>query len=387
MKKLYISSAKLQRGRILVATALALLIFVFCLFFGNFEGQGRELRISESSLIEDEGDSELSTLLDSFREILPSGFSADADSAMEAISFKALLESLFGANSGLDIWKFFAMLLGISVLFSVVESYSEGLGALAISAAAVSLSVPIYKSLFGLVEAVGQTLEQGASFFSRLLPILTAITAMGGGGATALAEASGMSLSLSFVSSVVVENLLPLVNMMLAVSLVCAIGSDSVGSSVAGVVKEFFYFGLGLVTTVLGATLSFQRVLSASKDTLTMRGVKYALSGMIPVVGGTVSSALSTLISGVGMISGTVGITSAAVIISVMGAPLIQLLLYRLAFKACICYAELSGATFGKKVLSSFMGTLDLLIAVSALSCVIFLLEIILFMKYAVCRI
>jgi stage III sporulation protein AE len=128
-----------------------------------------------------------------------------------------------------------------------------------------------------------------------------------------------------------------------------------------------------LIVAILGA----QTFITAASDSLAIRGAKYAISGMIPVVGGTVSGVLGMLISGVKLLSGSIGAISVAVLLSFMGAPLIQLLFYRLCIGACVIITSFSGASFGERFFSSVKGAIDCLIAVLTSSLMIFILEII----------
>ena len=117
---------------------------------------------------------------------------------------------------------------------------------------------------------------------------------------------------------------------------------------------------------------------------MALRGARFAISGMIPIVGGSISSALGALTSGVEAAKGTVGATALIVLIGILSAPLIQLLLVRVAFRLCNSFLEMTGGTLGARLLTSIQGTLDALISIVAFSGVIYILEVIIFIKLGV---
>ena len=108
---------------------------------------------------------------------------------------------------------------------------------------------------------------------------------------------------------------------------------------------------------------------------------QYAASGMIPIVGNTVASTLATLAGGLALVKSTVGVGAIAVIISLALAPLVSLLLYRLAFTVAIVFLELFGSCDGVRSFSAFRSALDALSAVYSVSVVVCIIEIVIFLK------
>lgn len=331
---------------------------------------------------------ELDGLLDRFFSLLPDGFSENSGELVESVGIEALFDNIIRTLSGQssETGAFLLLLIGISVLFSAAElalTDSGELKATALCGVGIVLSLPVFFALSGVISAVSEGIENASLFFSGIIPIMSSVTALGGGASSAAVQAAGMSASLSFVSVFLTETLIPAVAMLFSLSLLSSTGSDAIAPISRGA-KSFFLFFLGAATTVILGTLALQTVIASSKDTVLLRGVKYAVSGMIPIVGGTVSGALGALSSGVLLVGNTVGAASVAVLITVIGAPLIQLLLYKAAFGICIGFMDFSGAAFGHRIFSSLGSALDAMIALLAASGIIYVLEVILFMKYGV---
>ena len=286
-----------------------------------------------------------------------------------------------------EVGGFLIMLFGVSALLLAAELTAFNAGELSsgmTGGVAMVLSVPIFASVSGIVYSVRDGLQSATELFSGLIPVFTSVSAIGGGVATAAAEAAGMSFTLSAVSFFVRDGLLPIVMLMMALGL---IASFDVGGSVAPVIrgaKSFFTLVLGGLTSIVAGTLALQTLITGAQDSMTLRGMKYAISGMIPIVGGSVSSALGTLASGVNLAKGTVGAVSLAALFTVLGAPLIKLLLYRIAFRICISFLEMTGGKLGAGILSSALYAFDMLISVFAFSSLVYVLEVIIFLKFGV---
>lgn len=342
---------------------------------GKYESEWR----GESSGIED--------ALDELDKILPSGAPKDDEELTESVGIKAMLSSLISGvleNRG-TLSSHLLLMLGVATLLLCAEQTavlsSDSLHTGASAATAAVLAIPVFYSLVPLLDAVKESLDAGGQLFGALLPIMTSLTALGGMGATAAAESACMNIALGFASGFLSEYVMPLAAMFFSLSLVTAADADGISASIASAVKGIFMFIIGGVSTLLLAALALQTVITTGSDGIAMRGIKYAVSGMIPIVGGTVSGALSTLAAGLRYAGGVVGVSSIAALIGIMGAPVITLLVYRIIMKIAVSISSLSGTGFGSRMLSSFLSATDALIATLVFSSLIYVFEIIIFMR------
>ena len=105
---------------------------------------------------------------------------------------------------------------------------------------------------------------------------------------------------------------------------------------------------------------------------------------MIPVVGSTVSSALAALAGSISYVKTTVGVSAVLVIITLAVSPLINILFHRLSFSLTISFLELMNASGGVRVFSAFRSAIDALLSVYVVSVIIYISEIVVFMKCGV---
>ena len=98
------------------------------------------------------------------------------------------------------------------------------------------------------------------------------------------------------------------------------------------------------------------------------------------MVGGAVSASLSTLATGLSFVKTVAGASVVAALLLLSLPMLVRLLLYRLCLDVSAGLADFLGAGAAGRMLSAFRGAMDALIAVFALSTVLFLLQCILFL-------
>lgn len=323
-----------------------------------------------------------------FSDVLPDGI--DISELEEGTfggvgSFISILASALDAG-GESAISFFTMLLGLAALMAVAESGSvadtPALSRHTSMGIAVISSLLIFGRLGPIALAIKESIRGMSVFFSALVPIFTGILSAGGNVSSATTQAFNMNISLALVSQISTAVLLPIAFSLFALAL--ASGIDSSLGGVAKSLRSLFNWILGIAGTVIIAATSMQSVIARAQDTAYLRAAKFAASGMIPVVGSTVSGALSTLAGGLSYAKSTVGIYSVAVLVMMSAAPLVSLLLHRVALNVSASFLEFVGVGGGVRVFSAFRAALDALISVYVIAVVVYILEIVVFLRCGV---
>lgn len=336
------------------------------------------------------GETDANRFFDELVEIIPKD-TLNIESPEEVLSgvgidsFLEILMSAFSERSG-EVVSFFVFLLGVTVFIAASESspfdsptFSKQISA-GISAVC---SLAVFSRIEPVVGAVKESIEELSLFFSSLLPVITGISAAGGGVNLASVQAFNMNLTLSVVGRVASAVLIPLSMSLFALALLSGFDNGGI-STVSKNVKGFFGWILGIGSTVLLGVVSLQSMIASATDTAYLRAAKYAASGMIPVVGSTVSGALATLVGGLSYVRSAVGTSAVMVVVTMSLSPLVVLLLYRLSFSICISVLEFVGAVGGVRTFSAFRAAFDSLISVYVVSVLVYITEIVIFMKSGV---
>ena len=122
-------------------------------------------------------------------------------------------------------------------------------------------------------------------------------------------------------------------------------------------------------------------MISSGADNAVIRSAKYAIGGTVPIVGGTVSSALGLLIGSAGYARSIVGGGAIAVVLSLIISPLVTILMYRLCLKLGLVFSSLISSDGCADVISSFLGAIDMLMAAYAFSAIVYIAELLAFLK------
>lgn len=325
----------------------------------------------------------------SFTELTDADLPREYGDVLASVGIESLLSEILSAvGDGVGrAASFLVMLLGICVILSVAESGSPMESRLLTQhgAAAISMisAVLIFGAIGPLAFSVRDSLSVLSSFFSGLIPIMTGILSAGGNVSSAAAQAVNMNITLGIISYVSTSLMLPLVFALFALSLAQSTDSGTT-AAVAKAIRGLFMWVLGIGTAVIIGAVSMQSIIAGAQDSAYLRAAKYAANGMIPVVGSTVSGALATLAGGLSYVKSAVGGSSVMIMIAYALSPLVTLLLYRFAFSVAISFLEILGVSTGARTLGAFRSALDSLISVYALSAVVYICEVVVFMKSGV---
>ena len=328
--------------------------------------------------------------LEDFYAILPEDSELSSVDAVDAVGFEAVLESVLLALSGegREAFSFFLFAFGFSVVCAAAGMMDSG-GVFGLSdrgcemAVSVICSLGLFKRLYSVSLTVKESLISVADFFSALIPVVTAITSASGEAVTASRQAINMTLTLGIVGRLSVSVLMPLALALFALAVIGSVGDGGTAALAKGI-KGIFMWGMGIISAICTAAVAIQSLVASAADSAALRAARYAASGLIPVVGSTVSAALSTLAGGLAFVKSSVGALSVAVILSLVVAPLVSLLLYRLVLSVCIIFLGFVDNTGGVRCFSAFRSALDAITAVYTLSTLVCIVQIVIFMKSGV---
>ena len=169
----------------------------------------------------------------------------------------------------------------------------------------------------------------------------------------------------------------------LAMGLAAAVGGEATGN-IGKYSRNLFMWIFGIATALIMGFLSLQTLISTASDSAAMRTAKYVASGYLPLVGGTVSASLSTLAAGLSYAKGVVGASAIIVLVMLFMSPLLLAFSYRISLSLASGFAGLLGISSAEKSFSSFRSAFDILIALYSLSCILYIFEIVLFIKSGV---
>ena len=136
---------------------------------------------------------------------------------------------------------------------------------------------------------------------------------------------------------------------------------------------------MALVMIAFSCVLTFQSIVAKSADSVLFKGVKFALSSIIPVVGSAVGDAVTTVKGSISVIKSSVGTIGAIAVLLIFLFPFCTLWANKVAFELLSSVAGLLGLPREGKFLSEVSSVTGLMMAVISSSTVFFIVAMAIF--------
>ncbi len=275
--------------------------------------------------------------------------------------------------------------LSALILSKLLKIFSESLKNTGIKES-INLLVSVFFStflcshVFSSLERVTLYIDELLGFVKALLPFLTTLLCMQGGGAEAVGSSAVLMTVTALLQSLCREVVVPLVKILFAficAGFVSGLNFSAICNLATTVAAKTCTIGM----SVLSAIMYFQNSLASSADSLALRSVKLFAANFIPIIGSNISEAASTLISGVKLVKSTLGVFAFAVLLYLTLSPIISFLVKKLSLRIVCVTASLFGCEQEAKILNSVAGVYNLLSAIMLSSCTFFIIAIAIFVK------
>ena len=227
-------------------------------------------------------------------------------------------------------------------------------------------------SLAGIEEYFRSLFSAVASF----LPLSGVLYAMGGNLTAAASASVSLSAILTLCEFLCTKTVIPVFCICLSLSLLSAFDGAGAfaGQNISGALRRWYTTALGFVMMLLTTALASQSIISAKADGLAMKGMKFAVSGFVPISGGTVSSTLGTLAASVELIRGAVGTVGIFAILFLLLPVIVELAVLRGILSLASFMAGMLGCSGEQRLLGEVGGLYGYLEGIAVLSAAIFLL-------------
>jgi len=164
--------------------------------------------------------------------------------------------------------------------------------------------------------------------------LLTMMAAVGGSSGSALMQPAIVAAA-STMTGLIQQLTLPMATAAAILTMLCHLGDGLRLHRLAAFTHQCAAWTLGVCFTVFIGVLTTRAVTAAALDGVTLRTAKYAMSNLIPVVGGLFADTVDTLVGSGMLVQGALGVTGLMLIAFWAMAPMCQTLasamLYKLA--------------------------------------------------------
>lgn len=221
------------------------------------------------------------------------------------------------APDGSSVVKTFEIVSVISSVMVVIGYITQSINAVVGSLKAINTFMLSYIPVYASIIVTSGSPSAGTTYYVTLFALCEAITLIAN------------------------KLFLPMMSIVMAISIVEAINPNLSFCNVADSLKKLVQWLLGAVMTIFVGILSVQSIIGVSADTVGVKAAKFAVSTFVPVVGGAVSDAFSTVRSSLGVIRSGIGGVGIIIIIFIVLQPIILTALLKLVTTICAIISEI----------------------------------------------
>ncbi|WP_027308282.1 stage III sporulation protein AE [Caloramator sp. ALD01] len=237
------------------------------------------------------------------------------------------------ANSRLMIELLF---LGVfcALLKNLQSSFSStSVSNIAFYACYLLIVVIIIKSFTLIVALSRDTIEQMINFVNSLMPSLMILVASVGGFATATMLDPAIMFISKLFSDIIKDFILPLTFLIVVLNIVNNLSDDIKISKLIKLLEQTTLWVLGFIMTIFVAFITIRSSTSASIDQVTLKTTKFMVDSFIPIVGKSLSDAVTTVAGYSMILKDAISVVGLAVMLSICIFPLIKLIILAFIFK------------------------------------------------------
>lgn len=173
---------------------------------------------------------------------------------------------------------------------------------------AILISIILIYPIVDTISRAGTIITAASGFVLAYVPVLTGIIISCGQASTGSSYYYLMLAVGQFISRTAQNILIPFLNAFLGLSVICSVSSAVRLNGLCAALGRLIKWVLTFSMLIFTAVLTFQTILSSASDSTGLRAARFAISSFVPIVGGALSDAFSTVQGCVKMLKSGVGI-------------------------------------------------------------------------------
>lgn len=328
-------------------------------------------------------DYDLSFLTDALpqeaRELLQRMGIADADfSGLFTVTLRDVLQGVVGLfRGGLHApLSFLATGAGVLLLLCVTDVFGEKQNAVRAFLGSLFLVTVCAVPLRGVAAAAVAAVRAGSAFVCTLIPALAAVVASSGSPVLSVVWQTAAFSAAQTVAAAASGFMAPACGLMIGTGVLDCLTPDGTTGALTQKIRKCAVWIFSSLATLFTAFLSLKGILAGAADTVAAKGVKLAVSTLIPVVGSQLSEAYASVAGSLAAVRSTAGVFAVAGVCAVSLPAAVQILLWIAALKALCLLAAVLEQKNAEKLFGAFSAALSVLHACLLFVTVLYVLSI-----------
>ena len=193
---------------------------------------------------------------------------------------------------------------------------------------------------------ISKVIKAFGNFMLCFIPIFSGVIAVSGGSASSLGYSTTIFMVAQILSFFIVDILLPAIGIFLALSVVGSFNESINISGIISSIKKTVIFILSLLVTIFIGLFTLQNSIAVSTDSIGLKTAKFLSSSFIPIVGGALGDALSSVLSCLLLIKSAVGGFGIIVCIVTLLPPILMVIFFIFTISLIVGFAKVLNMSF-----------------------------------------
>lgn len=273
------------------------------------------------------------------------------------------------------------MIFTAAIQMLLPSSASPNLQKAFLTYAGLVTALMLYRTTYDVIDLTAVCLDRLCRIMNLMTPVMETVFLSTGSLTQMTVSAQAVMLFVTVAGNFNGYILRPLTSLLFTLSAVAAVCDEVKMSHLVGSLRKFIQRLIQLFTMFFSFMLGAQSILAKSADSLGMKTARFALGSFIPVAGGTIAEALSTIREGMSLIKNAAGIGGILVIVLLLLPDLLSLFIYKFTLYLTGTAADLLKLDKFSAMANEIHGIVELLTAIVLFTGLMFLLVLILFTK------
>lgn len=309
-----------------------------------------ELRDKVDELLEALDTDELQAYLDSLTEFRGMDIKETLSSVITgdfALDYSSLWQSALALvfNEGRAMLPAFAVVLAAALLCGILNSAKNGFLQSTMSdiinfVTYIAVGAVVLAVLTGVLQTGFSAMESMQRQMEIVYPILLTLMAASGGSVSAGVFRPAVAFLSSAVCEMFTAIVLPASVVVIVLAFVGNLSPDVRTEKLGDLFKSINKWLIGLTLGLLTLFLTVQGIASSQYDGLSLRAIKYLVSGSVPIVGGFLSGGLDLVLAGSALIKNAVGSFGVFLLFGALLRPVLLFAAFQLFLRLCAAATE-----------------------------------------------
>ncbi len=239
----------------------------------------------------------------------------------------------------------FFLMLCLLMLLSVVFSAFDFSGCSDVFSlfSVVVLYIVTVEKITVFINCAVSAVNLGSKFMLAFIPAFTLLISLSGNPASALTYNSTVLFFCELMSFFIDKIFVGFVGVYFALSIAFSFNGNINLNRFVNSVNKIISVVLGFCASMFTGFLSLKNILAYSTDSLSVKGVRFLVGSLVPVIGSSLSEAYTAVLGSINLMKGSLGVIGIFAIVLIYIPALVEGVMYYLFMSFLSCSAEIMG--------------------------------------------